>query len=113
MSQPTSCIEEPRATYFLRGYRIPLSGAQHRWLASDPPETIQTSFQSHKLVEIFRAFTYYLKYRAMLDDHFRQYREEEDRIAARTERQQEMFRRFAALLAQKHPYAPATERTSK
>jgi len=98
-------IEEHNETYYVRGHRIPLKTLIYCWHEGESPEAIQQSFSSLSLVEVYGALTSYLEQQEMLDQHFAQINEEEQRIITEWQERQngfreELKRRFAVLKAQ-------------
>jgi uncharacterized protein (DUF433 family) len=97
-------IEERNETYYVRGHRIPLRSIVYLWKNREDPESIQASFDTLKLAEVYGAIAFYLDSREELDEHLDRLWTEEHAIAKQARANpspfaQELQRRFAAIRA--------------
>ncbi len=104
MSPDERYIEERNDTYYIRGHRIPLKSIVYLWKNGEDPESIQASFDTLKLAEVYGAIAFYLDNREELDKHLEQLWAEEHAIAEQARANpspfmQELQRRFAAIRA--------------
>ena len=110
MSLSEKYIEERDGTFYLQGHRIQLRTIIAHWSNGEDPESIQRSFDSLMLAEIYGAITYYLERREDLNQHFVQMQAQEDAFFAEKHASpspfmQELHRRFAATEAHKQASA--------